>query len=134
MVLFKNYLKWRAIQLASLSTVDPLNYLVQLQICGKLRASSIRQTPDIMNRIFQNGISKYLYMCEQCTFSQIRSHIAILNFIVFKVVRIRLLHYKNDWTSCNQYDFLVFTCFYLLLLLIISFKDMICSFSKYSHI
>ena len=26
----------------------------------------------------------------------------IATFIAFKVVSIRLLHYKNDWTSCNH--------------------------------
>ena len=26
----------------------------------------------------------------------------IATFIDFKVVSIRLLHYKNDWTSCNH--------------------------------
>ena len=26
----------------------------------------------------------------------------IATFTAFKIVRIRLLHYKNDWTSCNH--------------------------------
>ena len=29
-------------------------------------------------------------------------YIIIATFIAFKVVSIRLLHYKNDWASCNH--------------------------------
>ena len=27
----------------------------------------------------------------------------VIAFIAFKVLRIRLLHYRNDWTTCNHY-------------------------------
>ena len=56
----------------------------------------------------------------------------IATFIAFKVVSIRLLHYKNDWTSCNhKYTVQFLTILHVStqpLLLKTSFKDMMCSF------
>ena len=42
----------------------------------------------------------YFYFDINIASCNILQYIAIL--IAFKVVSIRLLHYKNDWTSCNH--------------------------------
>ena len=84
----KNYLKWRAIQLAIHSIVGAQIKYKQLQNIGEFYASICFHSRDTRLQIITIGNSKYLQLCIEGGFSLIQSHMyPILCICAYKYVR-----------------------------------------------